>query len=633
MVLVGLTLICLAQASFSVRLSDLDLSNVQQDWGDAARNRSVGDHPLTIDGQTYPSGLGTHANGNFVIDLKKSGLLFTAKCGVDDETDKRGSVRFMVLGDGKLLAGTPVMHGGDAAQSLSVDVRGVHLLTLRVDDAGDGIDYDHADWIDPEVTLAPGTDAKPVSYVMQPEPTMEIAHGWPDQPRINGARVVGCTAGRAFLFRIPVTGQRPLHFWAEDLPAGLALDASTGIISGSVQDKGRFTFQVHVSGPAGSDSHALTIDSNGLLALTPPMGWNSWNVWGTSVTAEKVLAAAKGMEDSGLANVGYSTVNIDDAWEGPRDANGEITTNEKFGDMKALADQIHAMGLHLGIYSSPGPTTCAGYPASYEHEQQDADTYSKWGIDYLKYDWCSYGGIAKGHTLFDYEQPYLVMRNALDHCGRDIVFSLCQYGMGDVWNWGREVGGNLWRVTGDITDSWSSMCANGFSQSDHGAGIGPGGWNDPDMLVVGNLGWGDHPHPTHLTPNEQITHITLWSMLAAPLLMGCDLSHVDSFTRDVLGNPDVIDVDQDALGNPGKRVYATGQTEVWARPVVGGWAVALFNRGDEHTTIRTEWQRDLGIDGSFAVRDCWERKDKGTFDGGYEADVPAHGARLLFVKR
>jgi alpha-galactosidase len=223
--------------------------------------------------------------------------------------------------------------------------------------------------------------------------------------------------------------------------------------------------------------------------------------------------------------------------------------------------------LKLGIYSSPGETTCAGFPASYGHEVQDAKTFGKWGVDYLKYDWCSYDHHAKDRSLPELQKPYIVMQKALDTSSRDIVYSMCQYGDGDVWKWGEEVGGNTWRTTGDIQDTWSSMANIGFAQNGHEKFAGPGHWNDPDMLVVGMVGWGK-PHPSRLTPDEQVTHITLWSLLSAPLLVGCDMSKLDSFTTSLLTNDEVLAVDQDPLGKPAGR-RATDY-EVWARPLSDG---------------------------------------------------------------
>ena len=338
------------------------------------------------------------------------------------------------------------------------------------------------------------------------------------------------------------------------------------------------------------------------------------------------------MVKSGLAAHGYQYINIDDTWEAGRSASGEIQTNQKFGDMRALSDYVHSKGLKLGIYSSPGPKTCGGYEGSYGHELQDADTYARWGIDYLKYDWCSYGGIAGGdNSLEALQKPYRVMSAALDSSRRDIVFSLCQYGMGRVWEWGAEVGGNCWRTTGDINDSWGSLQGIGFNQDGHERHAGPGHWNDPDMLVVGRLGWGPNIHSTHLKPNEQLTHITLWCLLSAPLLTGCDLSQLDPWTVSLLTNDEVLDVNQDPLGRPAGRRSQQGLLEVWARPLWDGTtAVGLFNRGPEQATVTAKWS-DLGLKGRLPVRDLWRQKDLGSFDASFAAVVPAHGAVLVRI--
>ena len=320
------------------------------------------------------------------------------------------------------------------------------------------------------------------------------------------------------------------------------------------------------------------------------------------------------------------------ASNGPaRDGAGVINSNRKFPDMKGLSAYVHGKGLKIGLYSSPGPTTCAGYEASYKHEEQDAARYAEWGFDYLKYDWCSYGDIDRKPDLAGYKKPYEVMDQALRKADRDIVFSLCQYGMGDVWKWGAEVGGNCWRTTGDINDSWGSLSGIGFSQDGHEKYAGPGHWNDPDMLVVGKVGWGPHLHPTRLTPNEQYTHITLWSLLSSPLLIGCDMTQLDDFTRGLLTNDEVIDVNQDSLGKPAGRVAKDGQLEVWARDLEdGSKAVGLFNRGEFEKPVTVKWA-DLKITGKHAVRDLWRQKDVGTADAEYTAPVPRHGAVMIRI--
>ena len=340
-------------------------------------------------------------------------------------------------------------------------------------------------------------------------------------------------------------------------------------------------------------------------------------------------------------------VNIDDGWEAPqRTESGELLPNEKFPDMKALADGVHALGLKLGIYSSPGPKTCGGYLASWEHELQDAQTWASWGIDYLKYDWCSYGNIAADNSLEELQKPYKIMRKCLDIVNRDIVYSLCQYGMGDVWTWGAEVGGNLWRTTYDINDSWSNMANIGFSQDKCAPYAEPGHWNDPDMLVVGQVGWGPDLHKTRLTPDEQYTHISLWSLLSAPLLLGCDLSQLDDFTLNLLTNDEVIAIDQDPLGKQAVKVKEENGTQVWKKELQdGNIAVGLFYTGENSPDEMFEWNNEtitrkvsvtldeLDVGGKQKIRDLWRQKDIGTTDATLEADVKYHGVVLVKLIR
>jgi hypothetical protein len=348
------------------------------------------------------------------------------------------------------------------------------------------------------------------------------------KPRINSPAVYGARPGNPFLYKIPATGTQPLTYQATALPAGLRLDRSTGIITGVVTQNGDYPIKITVANKLATAKKTLTIRIGATIGLTPVLGWNSWNAWGLSVDDNKVRISAKSLSDK-LSAHGWSYINIDDGWEAPtRTADGRIVTNDKFPDIKATADYVHSLGLKMGIYSSPGPTTCGGYLGSWQHEGQDARSYNAWGIDYLKYDMCSYRDITGSNpSLDDLKKPYIVMRAALDSVPRDIIYSFCQYGMGDVWKWGATVGGNSWRTTGDINDSWESMSDIGFSQDSISPYAKPGHFNDPDMLVVGKVGWGSSQHDTHLTPDEQYTHISLWSLLSAPLLIGCDLGHVD----------------------------------------------------------------------------------------------------------
>ncbi len=358
------------------------------------------------------------------------------------------------------------------------------------------------------------------------------------------------------------------------------------------------------------------------LALTPPMGWNSWNKFADKIDDKTVREIADAMVSTGMKDAGYVYTNIDDTWEAGRDAQGNIQTNSKFPDMKALADYVHSKGLKIGIYSSPGPKTCADYEGSYQHEEQDAKTWAAWGIDYLKYDWCSANKVYKPAEM---RAVYKKMGDALKATGRPIVFSLCQYGLQNVWEWGASVGGNLWRTTGDIEDSWKSMSTIGFDkQTDHGKYAGPGHWNDPDMLEIGNGG---------MSATEYRTHMSLWAMLAAPLLAGNDLRSMDDETRKILMNKEVIAIDQDKLGRQGYKISKEAGAEMWVKPLENGdLALALFNRGETMVTVRAVWEL-LGLQGKHKVRDLWAHADLGSFRDSYARDVAAHSVVLLRVAR
>ena len=362
------------------------------------------------------------------------------------------------------------------------------------------------------------------------------------------------------------------------------------------------------------------VPDNG-LAKTPPMGWNSWNKFRGRVDDASVRGMADAMASNGMKAAGYQYINIDDTWEGGRDAKGNITTNKKFPDMKALADYVHSKGLKLGIYSSPGPNTCAGYEGTYGHEEQDAKTWAAWGIDYLKYDWC---GARNIYTNDEMQAVYQKMGDALRAAGRPIVFSLCQYGLADVWKWGPDVGGNLWRTTGDIRDTWASMSNLGFVKQ-----IGleewarPGHWNDPDMLEIGNGG---------MTDIEYQTHMSLWSILAAPLLAGNDLRDMSPAISAILTNKEVIAIDQDAEGRQGRRAWNSGDQEIWTRDLSGGRkAVAVFNRGEAESKVTAKWS-DLKMAAPASGRDVWAHKDVTVQSPGLTVTVPSHGVVMWVVK-
>jgi len=482
-------------------------------------------------------------------------------------------------------------------------------------------------------------------------------------PRINGPGIFGARPGSPFFYAIPATGNRPMQFAADGLPAGLSLDAATGKITGSVKTAAEYKVTLHATNALGSAQKEFRIVIGDKIALTPPMGWNSWNCWGDSVSQDKMLRSAKALVDKGLNQHGWSYINIDDGWQGPRGGEFKgLQPNPKFPDIKALSDEIHGMGLKFGIYSTPWALSYAGYAGSASYNAdgtydwivsgnhnknfkilhpnikkapngkeiqpgtpisfaaQDAKQWAAWGVDYLKYDWYI-NDVASTET----------MARALRDSGRDIVLSMSNSAPFEhAADWARLA--QSWRTTGDITDTWASVTSIGFKQEKWAPFAGPGHWNDPDMLVVGNVGWGN-PKPTKLTPNEQYLHISLWCLLSAPLLIGCDLEKLDDFTVSLLSNDEVLAIDQDALGAEATPMVQDDSQAVYVKPLEdGSYAVGLFNLSNSPKEIGVKWD-SLKLAGKAQVRDLWRQQDIGVQPEGYSCTVNAHGVRLLRVTK
>lgn len=460
-----------------------------------------------------------------------------------------------------------------------------------------------------------------------------LTPGVKKEPRINGAKVFGVRPWSPFQFKVAATGEPPLTYSAIGLPEGLKIDSTNGLITGALKKKGEMVVTLVVKNKYGSDTRSLKILCGNTLSLTPPLGWNSWNCWGLSVSDEKIRQSADAMKNSGLIDHGWTYINIDDGWEYMHDKDGHILTNSKFPNMYALCAYVHSLGLKIGIYSSPGPKTCGGYEGSYTFEDKDAEAYAAWGIDYLKYDWCSYGNLFPNPTKTQLKNPYMVMRKAIRKVNRDIHYSLCQYGMGKVWEWGASVDGNSWRTTGDIEDTWESLSSIGFSQGKCSPNSAPGRWNDPDMLVVGWVGWGPALHYTRLTPGEQYTHITLWSLLSSPLLIGCDLSQLDPFTLNLLTNDEVLAVNQDPLGKQATQGKANESYQIWIKDLEdGSKAIGLFNLTEQPLTIPVDLN-ELILKGRWNMRDLWRQNDLGPVETHFEMNVLPHGARLIKIAK
>ena len=472
----------------------------------------------------------------------------------------------------------------------------------------------------------------------------------PAQPRINGPTVFGVRPGSPLLYTIPATGERPIEFSVEGLPEGLTVDAATGQIRGSVKKAGVHPVVLRAKNAHGSARKAFRIVVGPQICLTPPLGWNSWNCWAAAVDQDKVLRSARSMVHSGLIQHGWTYVNIDDTWQGHRGGPDRgLQANSKFPDMKALCDEIHAMGLKPGIYSTPWITSYAKFAGGssddptgawsdkqandknwrhgkFSFAANDARQWAAWGFDYLKYDW-------NPNDLPHVE----AMSNALRQSGRDIVYSLSNAApFAQAADWARLA--NCWRTTGDIWDYWDhsdmdwrySVSEIAFTQDAWTPYGGPGHWNDPDMLVVGRVGWGPQLHATKLTPDEQYTHISMWCLLSAPLLIGCDMDRLDPFTLNLLTNDEVLALNQDALGKQAKRVAAVGALDIFAKELEdGSKALGFFNRGDKQQKFLFNKLSHVGIAGKQHVRDLWRQKDLPDATGMVEVTVRPHGVVLL----
>ncbi|MBN2209987.1 MAG: NPCBM/NEW2 domain-containing protein [Sedimentisphaerales bacterium] len=621
-------------AEKNIWLSSMDLSHVTAGWGHTKANISVDDKPMTLNGKVYDNGVGTHAKSLMVIALDGKALRFRATVGIDDGTAGRGSAQFKVYGDKQILFDSGIIKGGDKPQKIDIALAHVQRLFLLVDDAGDGTTYDCANWAEACIEYS---GKEPMIMPVPQEERVILTPPPGPAPKINGPKVFGTRPGNPFIYRIPATGDRPMKFSAAGLPETLSLDANTGIIIGTTPRKrAEYQITLQAENASGRDERLFRLVAGDLLALTPPMGWNSWYIYFTTVSDTDMRDAADAMISSGMADYGYMYVNLDDCWamkrnEKPhRDEIGNILPNEKFPDMKAMTDYIHAKGLRAGIYTSPGPWTCAGYVGSFQHEQQDAQQFAKWGFDFLKYDWCHYESCVIDHSHYEFIKPYALMGEILKFAERDTVYNLCQYGMDDVWKWGAQVDGHCWRTTHDL-GNLSGYLEVGLNNAQYADYAGPGRWNDPDYILIGYVGAGPGEIvPCKFTPNQQYQYMSMWCLMAAPLFFSGDMTKLDDFTLNVLCNAEVIDIDQDPLGRQGRIVKKTEEYFIMVKELEeGSKAVGIFNTndiGDINVNISLS---DLGLTGSQCVRDVWRQKDIGTHSKPFETTIPCHGVMLF----
>jgi alpha-galactosidase len=660
-------------------LSSLDLTKATQGFGKPQADKSVDGHPLTLGGHTYAHGFGTHARGLLAVALDGGTRRFTATVGIDDEVGGgKGSAEFQVLGDDhKTLWTSGIMRQGQPPKVVDVDLTGRKLVLLRVTDGGDGYEFDHADWADAQFDI---TGARPRTVALTAQEPVISMTGASPLPEIHGPAVVGIRPGTPLLWTIPATGARPLTFSARGLPKGLALSPA-GTITGTLARPGDYAVRVTVRNDRGMAGAWVHLIAGPTLARTPPLGWNSYDAYGSNVNEAQTLANARYLAEK-MQPYGWQYVVVDYRWYDPASATapdngapGEALTMDDYGRLlpaphrfpsaaggrgfKGLADRIHALGLRFGIHIMRGiprnavkanlPIEGSSYKAADAANTADTcpwcpdmygvrgDTpagqayydslfrlYASWGVDFVKMD--------------DTSAPYHAdeieaVRRAIDKCGRSIVYSLSP---GETpLTEGAHVAAhaNMWRESGDFWDGWNAL--------DHEFTLGakwqpyaaPGHWPDGDMLPLGHLSLGGRPvgtdRRTHFSRNEQMTLLSLWSLLPSPLMVGANLPDNDPWTLALLTNPEVLAVNQDPLGAAGKPISQSDGLEVWSKKMAdGSLAVGLFNRGELEDTVVADWSK-LGITGRYAVRDLWQRKDLGLFNDKYAASVPSHGAMLL----
>lgn len=663
--LVALATLALAARGFAaeIRVDDLDLRETQQsDWTIPKPGLAVGGGPLRVGGKIFPAGFGTVGGSRLEIALDGQAVKFTALTGVDETSGVLTTARFLVVGDGRVLYRGPWQQRQGPAVPVAVPLAGVRRLALVVDVRGDA--FGRSDWLAPVITSA---GVAPAATAAEPDTSPQLAPPLEPAPRFHTPARVGVRPGRPFLQRVNVSGEAPLCITVAGLPAGFTFDAANRVILGPAPaTTGSFRLRLEAENSHGRTHGSLEVVVGDTLALTPPMGWSSWYCMSGKVSDAWVRDAANALLAAGLADLGWNYVNLDDFWMtrptadsaiiaqlrereatgrlagyykatlvdpeliGPaRDAKGGIRANARFPDMPALTAWLHARGFKAGLYSSPGVLTCGGCTGSFGHEAEDAAQFAAWGFDFLKYDWCSYYLEAGGLERADWLRPYQRMGAALRAQPRDIVFSLCQYGLAAVETWGAEAGGQLWRTGSDLKDTWGSVSAAGFFGEERDPYVGPGRWNDLDFLMIGQIGMNRKLHAVHLTRAEQRTHFALWCLRGAPLILAGDPTVLDRDALALLTNAGAIAVNQDPLGRPARRVVLSDTLEAWIRPLAGGAvAVGLCNRDEEAAAVQVTWNR-LALPGRWRVQNLWRGSVTEASASGWSGALARHDTALL----
>lgn len=603
--------------------------------------------PIIINGTHFRNGCRVSSHSMLYLNLDNDAVQISGIIGNDNTEEYHAAacnVTMYIIGDDKVLWTSKPIGFFEPADTFNLSLKGIDVLQLWF--LGDKGNFRGNVLLgDASITY---NKIKPTVYIPELEKGRFVSSIEPDEPQINMAKVYGTKPGAPIILKIPTTGKEPIEYSSTNLPKGLKLNKNTGIITGVINEKGNYSCIIQASNSFGVDTEELLFKTGDTLSLTPPMGWSSWNIWGESISQEKVMDALHAIKKNGLDKYGYSYINIDDGWQGDRGgAFFAIQPNHKFPNMKGMIDSIHAQGLKFGIYSSPWKTTYAGkygalkipYKGSsadntdgtnatheleygvYPFHQHDVNQWNEWGVDYLKYDWWPND---IGHTS--------AMSKALQEGKRNILFSISNAApFEQAENWKQLT--NLWRTTGDIYDSWACVVALGYAQEKWLPYMGPGHWIDPDMLILGTTGVGEPEHQTRLSANEQCSYFSFWAMVSAPLLLGCNLAELDSIALSIIKNPEIIAINQDALGAAPKLMQRDNLTEIWVKPLYdGSFAVALFNHGLKSTEIDFTLE-EAGLKGSFQAYDLWLHKNTGTIVNSFSSEVPAHGVAMFKFKK
>lgn len=649
-----------SQNKSSLFLDDLPLQTYSEGIRPVSVKSNYWKNTIKINGVPYSRGFGAQSPSVISFMLDGNATRFFAEVGVDDSSNTVIPLTFYVLADQKILFQSKPMKVGDAAAKIDIDITGVKQIGFLITDTvgGLGNKRTNGNWANARLLIKEGFTP---GYVQNNNPKYILTPTPKKTPKINTAEVFGATPGNPVLFKVATTGQRPMQFSAANLPMGLKIAAETGIITGKVTQRGNYEVILKAKNKLGETNKKLIIKIGDTIALTPPIGWNGWNSWEAKIDQEKVLASANAMVKTGLADHGWTYINVDDAWMGVRAGpDTALQPNNKFPDIKGMIDQIHAMGLKAGLYSTPYIASYGGYVGAssdypsggethelfrpnrppysrigkYRFESNDARQMAAWGVDFLKYDWRI--DVASAER----------MSNALKISGRDIVFSLSNNAPFEKVNdWVRL--SNMYRTGPDIKDSWTSLFNTSFVLDKWSPFAGPGHWNDADMMILGDVSIGPVLHPTRLTPDEQYSHVSIFSLIASPMLIGCPIERLDAFTLSLLSNDEVIAINQDPLGMAGRLVLEKDGFQVWKRELENGdCAVGIFNIADFGKTPGSYFRwgneqakifqlnfKEIGLVGNFKIRDVWRQRDLSIFKNGITTSVPHHGVVMLRLKK